>query len=127
MNNILEYKGYYGSVEFSSSDKVFYGKVIGINDLVSFEGNTVRKLEKSFCEMVDDYIQTCKQLGKQPKKTYKGSFNIRISPELHKKVAIVAGKKKLSLNQLVKFALHWVVTHEEQVSSELNEYAEIQR
>ncbi len=123
MNNLLEYKGYWGSVEFSAPDKVFYGKILGINDLVSFEGNTVSKLEKSFRDMVDDYLFTCQQLGKEPQKAYKGSFNVRISSDLHKKAAIVASRKNLSLNQLVKFALYWVVEHEQEVEEDLNEYA----
>lgn len=125
MNNLLEYKGYWGSVEFSAPDKVFYGKILGINDLVSFEGNTVSKLEKSFRDMVDDYLFTCQQLGKEPQKAYKGSFNVRISSDLHKKAAIVASRKNLSLNQLVKFALYWVVEHEQEVEEDLNEYAKV--
>jgi predicted HicB family RNase H-like nuclease len=125
MNNVLEYKGYIGSVEFSSEDRVFFGKVVGINDLITFEGESVQELEGAFHEMVDDYLQTCKQLGKEPEKTYKGTFNVRLPSELHKKAALLASRRNLSLNQFVKFALGWVVNHEHEIEPELKEYGTV--
>ena len=68
MNDIIEYKTYYASVQFSAEDEVFHGKIIGINDLVSFEGTTVAELKKAFHEAVNDYLATCKELGKDPEK-----------------------------------------------------------
>lgn len=123
MNNTLEYKGYIGSVEFSSEDKVFFGKIIGIKDLVTFEGESVKELEDSFHEMVDDYLATCKELGKEPDKTYKGSFNVRLSSELHKKAAVLATRRNLSLNQFIKFALKWIINHEKEVEPDLRDYS----
>jgi predicted HicB family RNase H-like nuclease len=105
MNDILEYKSYYATVQFSAEDEVFYGKIIGINDLVSFEGTTVTALKKAFREAVDDYLETCKQLGKEPEKTYKGSFNVRIPSELHRQAARYATAKNMSLNDFVRYAL----------------------
>ncbi len=105
MNNILEYKGYYGEVNFSNQDEVFFGKLIGINDLVSFEGSTVKELKSGFREAVDDYLKTCLAIGKDPEKTYKGSFNIRISPDLHRKAATKAALEKISLNDFVRKAI----------------------
>ena len=88
MKDILTYKGYIGTVHFSAEDDVFYGKIEGIRDLVSFEGQSVDELKKAFQEAVEDYLEFCKQIGKRPEKSYKGSFNIRISPEIHRQAII---------------------------------------
>jgi predicted HicB family RNase H-like nuclease len=81
MKNYLEYKGYSGTVGFSAEDKIFFGKIQGINDLVTFEGTSVDELEQSFQESVLDYLETCKVLNKNPDKVFKGSFNVRVSQE----------------------------------------------
>ena len=80
MSYLLEYKDYLGTVEYSSSDKVLYGKVIGINGLVSYEGDSIESLQADFEEAVDDYLEMCAEQGVEPQKTYKGTFNVRISP-----------------------------------------------
>ncbi|HAH53793.1 MAG TPA: toxin-antitoxin system HicB family antitoxin [Flavobacterium sp.] len=113
MKNYFEYKGYIGTVEFSAEDKIFFGKIQGINDLVTFEGSSVDELEKSFQESVLDYLDTCVSLNKAPEKVFKGSFNVRISKELHQKTALLAFKKGLNLNDIVKEALNYIVKHEE--------------
>lgn len=113
MKNYLEYKGYIGTVEFSAEDKIFFGKIQGINDLVTFEGSSVEELEKSFQESVLDYLETCKSLNKNPDKVFKGSFNVRVPQELHQKTALLASKKGLNLNDVVKEALNYIVNHEE--------------
>mgnify|MGYP000972428585 FL=1 len=105
MNNTLEYRGYFGSVEFSSEDDCFFGKILGINDLVTFEGNTVDEIKTSFCEAVDDYIGMCERVGKQPEKAYKGSFNIRIDPGLHRKASILAQAQHMSLNRFIELSI----------------------
>jgi predicted HicB family RNase H-like nuclease len=84
MNDVIEYKGFLGSVRFSADDGVFYGKIEGTDDLVSFEGSTVAELTDAFREAVDDYIGLCAKTGKRPEKSFKGSFNVRIRPELHR-------------------------------------------
>ena len=111
MDDILEYKGYYATVHFNAEDEVFHGKIIGINDLVSFEGTTVPELKKGFHEAVEDYIETCKLIGKDPEKAYKGSFNVRIPAELHKEAARYATLKNMSLNELVKQAIANILTN----------------
>jgi len=116
MKNYLEYKGYIGTLQFSADDKIFFGKIQGINDLVTFEGSSVKELEKSFKEAVDDYLETCKLLNKSPEKIYKGSFNVRVSQELHQKIALLATKKGLNLNEIVKEALSYIIQHEEVLS-----------
>jgi predicted HicB family RNase H-like nuclease len=110
MNDVLEYKGYLGEIRFSNEDEIFYGKIVGINDLVNFEGNSVKQLKKAFRDAVDDYLQTCEVLGKEPDKTYKGSFNVRISSELHREAARYAISNGMSLNDFVRYALDYTVT-----------------
>ncbi|HJW86697.1 MAG TPA: type II toxin-antitoxin system HicB family antitoxin, partial [Candidatus Brocadiaceae bacterium] len=85
MKDVLTYKGFIGTVHFSAEDKVFHGKIEGIDDLVTFEGHSVEELIKAFHNEVDDYIALCKEMGKEPIRSYKGSFNVRISPEMHRK------------------------------------------
>ena len=86
MNNTIQYKGYIGSVEFSEADSIFYGKVLGIRSLISYEGESARELLADFHGAVDDYLESCKAEGKEPEVAFKGSFNIRLSPELHKRI-----------------------------------------
>ena len=105
MKNVLEHKGYTGSVEFSNTDETFFGKIVGIRDLVTFEADTVVKLKKAFKEAVEDYITTCKELGKDPDKEYKGSFNVRLKPKIHRLAAIKSATLKMSLNQFVEKVL----------------------
>src|SRR5688572_136045 len=104
MKNIMEYNGYTGIVEYSGADRVFFGKVFGINDLVTFEGDSVKQLEKAFRDAVDDYVETCTEQGKEPERAYKGSFNVRIDPEVHRKAAFKAQTLHISLNEFVEQA-----------------------
>ncbi len=105
MNNVLTYKDFIGTVGYSSDDHLFYGKIEGIDDLVTFEGETVSALEIAFREMVDQHIADCKAEGKPVGKSYKGVLNIRISPGLHKKAAQSAMIRGITLNQMIKHAL----------------------
>ena len=105
MKNTMEYKGYIGSVEFSETDELFFGQVQGIRSLISYEGINAKELVRDFHESVDAYLEFCEEEGIEPEKAYKGSFNIRISPELHKQIAICAISKQVSLNSLVEKAL----------------------
>lgn len=102
MKNLIEYKGYIGSIEFSQEDELFYGKVQGIRALISYEGTTAQELIEDFHEAVDAYLELCQENGKTPEKAYKGSFNIRVSPELHKKIAIYAMEHDITLNNFVE-------------------------
>ena len=105
MSNYLEYKGYIGSIEFSDEDMVFYGKVQGIRSLISYEGTSAKSLVRDFHEAVDDYLEHCSKRGSEPERSYKGTFNIRITPELHKSAAIYAYSHQISLNSVVEKAL----------------------
>jgi predicted HicB family RNase H-like nuclease len=104
-DNMLKYKDFYGSVEYSAADECFFGKIVGSADLVTFEGESVGNLKKAFKEAVEDYLVMCKEAGKEPQKSYRGSFNIRISPELHKEAAVVASREGISLNAFVERAI----------------------
>ncbi len=112
MNDILQHKGYYAEVHFSAEDEVFFGKIIGINDLVNFEANSVKALKKEFTNAVEDYLITTKALGKSPDKTYKGSFNVRIPSALHKEAATFAALKKVTLNEYIRNAIDKVIAQE---------------
>ena len=101
--SMMEYKGYYGTVEYNAEDHCLFGKLAYIRDLVNYEATTVRNLEKSFRGAVDDYLAFCKQQGKQPNVPFKGTFNVRINPELHRQAAIAAGEQ--SLNSFVGAAI----------------------
>ena len=101
----MEYKGYVGSVEFSESDELFFGKVLGIHALISYEGSNAKELIEDFHEAVEAYLEMCQEMEVEPEKAYKGSFNIRISPELHKQIAVYAMSHQVSLNSLVERAL----------------------
>ena len=101
MKDMMKYKNYYGSVHYSDEDKVFYGKVEFIRALVSYEGTNVTSLRKSFEEAVDDYLQTCKETGKEPEQAFKGSFNIRVGSRLHQHIALEATKREVTLNKYI--------------------------
>ena len=105
MNNTIQYKGYVGSVEFSEEDKLFYGKVLGIRSLISYEGSSATELLDDFHGAVDDYLQSCKDQNKEPEIAFKGSFNIRLTPELHKKLYIYAATHHISINKYIEKTL----------------------
>lgn len=119
MNNILLYKGCFGSAQLSVDDKVFYGKILGIDDTFLYEGNSVEELIEAFHETVDDYLETCKQLGKEPAKLYKGQFNVRVSPSLHKESAVFAGQLNITLNEFVNMALEFALENTSKIQDKV--------
>ena len=104
-NNYLHYRGYIGSVEFSEKDEVFHGKVIGIKSLISYEGDSVSTITQDFRNAIDEYLDDCLACGDEPEKPYKGSFNVRIEAELHRKAALTASSRGMSLNAFVEEAI----------------------
>lgn len=101
----MEYKDYIGSVEFSESDGIFFGKVMGIRALISYEGTNAKELVEDFHSAVDDYLSLCGEKGIAPERAYKGTFNVRISPELHRQCAIYAVSHQKTLNSFVEDSL----------------------
>ncbi len=102
---MLEYKGYLGNVTFDSDAHIFHGEVLNTKDIITFQGITVDELETAFQESIKDYLQWCLEDGVEPEKPYSGKFNLRISPELHKEIAITSKKLKISINKFVEKAV----------------------
>ncbi|MCL1859995.1 MAG: type II toxin-antitoxin system HicB family antitoxin [Proteobacteria bacterium] len=99
--NTMMHKGYAARVEYSEEDQCFVGHIAGIRDVIGFHGDSVGGLRAAFEEAVDDYLETCKNLGRQPNHPYSGQFRLRLSPELHARAAIVAETQGKSLNAWV--------------------------
>jgi len=108
--NYLHYKNYTGSVNFSEEDAIFHGKVIGIKSLISFEGDSVKAITADFRKAVDEYLELCAIKGIEPEKPFKGSFNVRINADLHRKLALTASSRGISLNAMVEDAIQQSVS-----------------
>lgn len=119
MHDTLKYKDYLSTLHFSAEDEVFHGKVIGINDLITFEGQSVKELKEAFKEAIEDYLETCRELKKEPEKMYKGNFNVRVPMQLHKKAAIIAAQKSMTLNEFMKVAISFAIKHEREIDKDL--------
>ena len=102
---MMEYKGYLGTVEYDADAKIFHGDIINTRDVITFQGTTVTEIERAFRDSINDYIAWCKEEGAEPEKPYSGKFNIRLSPELHRKISIMAKKRQISLNSFVEKAI----------------------
>ncbi len=102
---MMEYKGYHADIRFSDEDHMFIGTVFGVNDYLGFHGETVAELEEMFHQSVDNYLDFCRETGRTPDKEYKGQFNVRISPQLHRTAVLYAMKRNISLNEFVTTAI----------------------
>ena len=102
---MMEYKGYIGKAEYDDQAEVFYGEVIGLRDVVTFRGTSVKELQKSFRESIDDYLAFCKRMGKAPDVPASGRLILRIPPELHSRAAVIAKSEGRSLNTWVTDAV----------------------
>ena len=105
VTNLLEDKGYHTKIQYDCESKSLRGKIEGINDYVDFQTSDSSKVEDEFHKAVDDYLIFCEKVGKSPEKEYKGTFNIRINPDLHKRLSIYADKIGTSLNSTVESAI----------------------
>ena len=105
MKDMMQYKGYFGSAHYSDEDAIFHGKIEFVRSLVTYEGSSIKSLQKSFKEAVDDYLEMCADEGKQPEESFKGSFNVRTGSELHRLAVLTAKERRLNLNQIVTEAL----------------------
>ena len=108
---MMEYKGYSGHVAFDDERGVFHGEVLGLRDVVTFQGKSVAELRKAFRESVDDYLDFCRQRGEDPDKPVSGRFVLRISPELHRQLLLRAKQSGKSLNAWVVSRLESEATH----------------
>lgn len=109
MNSTLKYKGFTSSVQFSADDGVFVGRVLGIDDIVVFHGQSVAGLKKEFRESIDFYLEICAKQSKPPKKPYSGKLLFRLPSDLHAKIAETAARKGKSINEWGKEILESAV------------------
>ncbi len=101
----MAYKKYHAKIEYDDDDKVFHGRVVGIKDVINFEGDCVEELLKAFKESIEDYLEFCKERGEEPQKPYSGKFEVRINPELHELLYIRASEEGISINKFVNEVL----------------------
>ena len=101
----MKYKTYIGRVEYDDQAKIFHGKVIGLKDVITFQGTSIEELEQSFKDSIDDYLAFCKEREEKPEKPFSGTFNVRISPDLHAKLVLNAQMMGVSLNNYVEHTL----------------------
>jgi predicted HicB family RNase H-like nuclease len=102
MTNQLHYKNHVGSVFFSEDDGVFHGKVIGISDSISFEGESVKTLTEDFQSAIDEYLEFCAEVGKQPGES---AFSVKVSPSVYDEAKSYAAQNGLSINDFVEDAI----------------------
>ena len=123
--DILNYKGYEGTTGIDMSRKVCRGKVLFIGDLVTYEAPSPPELQIEFEAAVDDYLETCETLGREPQKPLKGQFNVRISPALHKTATMRALADNVSLNDVVVRALESFVNIQTDINHNVHVTLEI--
>lgn len=99
MTNTMSYKGYSARVEYDDEDGIFVGRIAGTRDVVGFHADSVSELKEAFHEAVEDYLETCASIGKEPQKAFSGQMMFRVSPDLHRKAAVAAELAGKSLNQ----------------------------
>ncbi|MBD9498568.1 type II toxin-antitoxin system HicB family antitoxin [Ensifer adhaerens] len=109
--NTMTYNGYHARIEFDAEDELFVGKIAGISDVVGFHGDSVSELKKAFHEAVDDYLETCKSIGKEPQRPYSGKMMFRVAPEVHRRASLAAELSGKSLNQWAEEALDEAAAH----------------
>lgn len=113
----LTYKGFQGSVEVSMEDDCLHGQILFIDDLITYEGESPAALKTAFEEAIDRYKAYCKSTGKPENKPCSGTFNIRISPELHKQATTQARQRGINLNEFVKGAIEAAIKPTERISN----------
>jgi predicted HicB family RNase H-like nuclease len=112
MSKALEYKGYASTVEFSAEDRCFHGKIAGIRDLVAYDGTTVDELEKNFHGAVDEYLAFCKAEGKEPDKPFRGTFQVRLKGDLHRRLALYAEEHHETINAAANEAIEKLLVND---------------
>ena len=97
--NVMTFEGYSARIEFDAEDEIFFGRLAGISDVIGFHADNVSDLKQAFHDAVDDYVETCRKLGKAPQKPYSGKMMFRVDPEIHARAAKAAELAGKSLNQ----------------------------
>ena len=106
----MSYKGYSARVEYDDEDGIFVGRIAGIRDSVGFHADSVAELREAFHEAVEDYLETCASIGKEPQKAFSGQMMFRVNPELHRRAAVAAELAGKSLNQWAEEILNRATT-----------------
>ncbi len=104
-NSVMRHKGYSAAIRYSEEDGFFVGRILGINDIVSFHGRSVEEVREQFSVALDSYLSDCEEMGKEPERPYSGKLNVRLSPDFHKAIAIEAETTGQSLNDVIVSAL----------------------
>lgn len=105
MANMIEYRGYTGQFHYEEGDDNFHGTVLGLRDIIHFQGSCIAELRQSLQESIDDYLHWCEEEGIAPEKPYTGKFVVRLAPDLHRRISLQAKAAGVSLNQWVSDAL----------------------
>lgn len=99
---MISYKGYSAEVDYDEDAEVFYGTVNNINAIMAFRGSSVAELKQSFADVVETYLEECRRTGMQPEKPFSGKITLRVTPELHRKLAIKAASARESMNRYIE-------------------------
>ncbi len=103
--NTMHYKGYEAIIEFDADAGVFHGELVGLRDVVTFDGRSVEELQSALADSVDDYLDFCASRGEAPERPFSGRFVVRTEPDLHRAAAVAAKRDGVSLNKWVAKAL----------------------
>lgn len=113
----MKYKGYQGHVTYDEDAKIFHGEVVGLRDVITFQGDSVKELEHAFKDSIDEYLAFCKKLNRSPEKPFSGKLLLRLPPEIHERIAYEAEKSGLSLNAWIKRGLQQLLSSDNKGSS----------
>lgn len=104
-NSVMRHKGYSAAIRYSEEDGFLVGRILGINDIVSFHGHSVEEIRKQFAIALDSYLSDCEEMGKEPERPYSGKLNVRLSPDFHKAIAFEAESTGQSINDVIVAAV----------------------
>lgn len=104
-SDMMKYKDYKATISYDEDDKIFVGEVFGISDSLNFHGRSIDELEEAFHNSIDNYLEICEKIGKNPQREFSGTFNVRTTPALHEKAAEYAADNGITLNQTISRAL----------------------
>ena len=106
-SDMMKYKGYKATISYDEDDKIFVGEVFGISDSLNFHGRSIEEREEAFHDSIENYLEICKKIGKNPQKEFSGTFNVRTTPALHEKAAEYAASHNITINQTTSRVLDY--------------------
>ena len=116
---MMEYKGYHATFNYDAEDNLLIGKVHGLSDSLNFHGSSIEELTSMFHQSVDNYLDICKKIGKNPEKEYSGTFNVRLPSTLHRMVAETALSNGETINSIIKTAVEEYLRKDETTTVQL--------